>query len=499
MTDVIVIGSGPNGLVSAVTLARAGLSVLVLESANEPGGAVRTLETTLPGFKHDIGAGFFPFGRSSPALVPLELGAAGLAFENAAIESAHPARDGSVGAICRDLARAEELLGVDGEVFTELVRFWRGAEATLLPALLAPFPPIREGLRVPPSALLRLARVALSSGRGLAESLFQTEAARRMFPALALHTDVGPDDALGAVVGFMLGVTATSGGFAVPRGGAGAITRALLTRLKESRGVVITGERVRRVVVEGRARAVETARGRTYDASTGIIAATAAPTLYLELLGPRVVPTPILEQMRSFKRGFGTFKVDWALDGPVPWTARACREAAVVHTGESNDDLARFTREVRAGSLPRDPYLVLGQQSLVDPSRAPEGKHTLYCYSRVPSEPAGGWSGDARREMLARIETRIEELAPGFRERILGRAVFAPPDLERMNENLLGGDLGGGTAAITNQLLFRPILGYGRRTPIARLYLGSSYAHPGAGVHGMAGLNAARALLRDAS
>lgn len=505
MPDVIVIGSGPNGLVSACILARAGLDTLVLEAQPTPGGAARTVEHTLSGFKHDVGAGFFPFGKASPAFVDLELAGAGVDLRHAPIDSAHPALDGSCGVLGRDLERCAELLGEDGDAFLAWARWWAEVEEKLLPTVLFTVPPIRSALSVPPLAFLRLARVALSSGRGFASSTFQTEAARRMFPALALHTDVGPSDPLGAIVGFMLAMTATTGGFAVPRGGAGAIPRALQARLTQHNGALQCNAHVRRIVVSGaQAVGVELDSGDRIEARVGIVADTAAPTLYLRLLDSKVVPSTVLDKMRSFRFGFGTFKMDWALSAPVPWKNPLCREAAVVHTGEDLDDLDRFTAEVRSGRLPERPYLVIGQQSLADPSRAPAGKHTLYAYSRVPSQLGSrdsgerGWDRALTQTFIDRIEDRIEQLAPGFKDTILARAAFAPPDLEAMNENLLHGDLGGGSADISNQLFLRPMFPYFRyRTPLQRLYLGSSYTHPGAGVHGMCGYNAAHALLED--
>lgn len=502
MADVVVIGSGPNGLTAACVLARAGLEVVVLEAKIAPGGAVRTIESTLPGFKHDVGAAFFPFGTLSPAFNDLDLAGAGLELTWADIDSAHPARDGTCGAIGRDIAGCAELLGrEDGEALTRWATWWAEVEGRLLPALLDTPPAAASMLRVPPLAVLRFARAAAMSCRGFATDVFRSEAARRIIPALALHTDVAPSDPLGCPIGFMLAMTATTGGFAVPRGGAGAVTKALLARLAQFGGSVVCGARARRILVDGaRACRVETTSG-TFDAKVAVLADTAAPTLYLELLSSSVVPSSVLEKMRTWRRGFGTFKVDWALAAPVPWTSEACRRAAVVHTGESIDDLDRFTSEVRAGRMPTDPYLVIGQQSLVDPSRAPAGKQTLWAYSRVPSElDSTAWTDAAKRAFADRIDQRIEELAPGFRERVIARDVSSPQDLHAMNENLLGGDLGGGTADITNQLFLRPTFPYYRyRTPIRGLYLGSSYAHPGAGAHGMCGYNAARAILDDAS
>jgi phytoene dehydrogenase-like protein len=368
----------------------------------------------------------------------------------------------------------------------------------MLDALLSTLPAIGPFLRFGPLNLLRLARVGLSSGRGYSCSLFRTEAARRVIPGLSLHTDVGPDDACGAALGFMLAMLASSGGFGVPEGGAGAITTALLRRVEEHGGSIRKGARVERILVRGgRAVAVRLPDGEEIDAARAVVADVAAPSLYLRLLDEAVVPSRILRAMRRFSHGFGTFKMDWAVDGPIPWSHAEATNAAVVHAGDSLDDLARFTAEVREGKLPSHPYLVIGQQSLPDPTRAPAGKHTLWAYSRVPSRIDGGWASE-RERFADRIEARIEELAPGFRAKILGRAIFTPDDLEAMNANLIGGDLAGGSAGIRHQFFFRPVFPYFRyRTPVKGLYLGSSYTHPGAGVHGACGRNAALAALRD--
>lgn len=502
VVDVIVIGAGPNGLTAAAYLARAGLSVLVLEAKSTPGGAVQSRELTLPGFVHDVGAGFFPFGQTSPALLPLDLPGAGLIWRHAPMDSAHPALDGSCATIARDLDASMRAFGEDGDAWRRIALWHKATRERLLDALLSTLPAALPMLKLGPLNLLRLARVALASGRGFSSSRFRTEAARRVIPGLALHTDVGPDDPCGAVVGFMLAILASSGGFAVPEGGAGSITRALLRRVEERGGVVRCNTHVSKVIVRGgRAVAIVTDGGEEIEARRAIIADVAAPTLYLRMLDSSLVSGRILSAMRRFHRGFGTFKMDWALDGPVPWSNEDAARSAVVHAGESLDDLAAFTREVRAGELPSRPYLVVGQQSIADPSRAPAGRHTLWAYSRVPSVPAkeGSWT-DVKESFADRIEARIEGLAPGFRKRILARAVFAPPDLEAMNENLLGGDLAGGSADIRRQLIFRPVFPYFRyRTPIRGLYLGSSYTHPGAGVHGACGRNAALAVLRDAT
>jgi len=499
---MIVIGSGPNGLVAANVLARRGFRVLVLEAnPRRAGGALGSDALTLPGFVHDVGGGFFPFGSTSPAFRALDLPGAGVEWMHARYESCHPALDGSFACIARGAAIDSAPFGSarDADVFRGLARFHARIEENLLAALLGPFPSVGALARVGVGALLKIAGMFVRSTRGLASRLFESEAARRVLPGLGLHVDVGPDDRFGAGLAYMLAVTATTGGYGFPKGGAQRLTDALVARLAERGGEVRLGARVTRVLVRGgRASAAVLADGTEIAARRAILADTSAAALLLSMLDEREVPGWVRSFMRRFPQGWGTFKVDWALSAPVPWAVEAARESAVVHAGESVDDLARFTREARAGRLPDRPYLVIGQQSIADPTRAPAGKHTLYCYTHIPSQVEGGWAA-AREAFADRVEARIEELAPGFRASILGRHIMAPPDLEGWNANLVGGDLGGGSNAWHRQLLFRPLFPYFRyRMPVAGLYLCSSYAHPGAGVHGMCGANAALVAARDA-
>lgn len=498
--DAVVIGSGPNGLVAAIALARAGWSVRVIEANDEPGGAVRSRHLTRPGFVHDLGAAFFGFGLASPALLELDLEGAGLRWCHGEVDSAHPAPDGTCASIVRGSRDPQELGGLaeDARAFHALADWFDDSGEAMLRMLLGPLPPIRAAFEFGPINLLRLAEVGLSSGRDFSQRRFRSEAARRVLPGLALHTDIGPDDLCGAAVGFMLAAVASKHGFPVPEGGAGAITAALLERLEQAGGELETGVHVDRVVTRGgEAVAVELGDGREIRARRAVLADVAAPTLYLNMLPEADVPSWVHRSMRRFPIGFGTFKVDFALDGEAGFAHPDAARAAVVHAGDDLDDLQRFTEQVRRGALPDHPYLVVGQTTVADPTRAPEGQHALWVYSRVPNRIEGGWT-EARERFADRIEARLEQLAPGFRGRILDRAIAAPPDLEATNENLLGGDLGGGSAQIHHQLFFRPVFPYFRyRTPVEGLYLCSSYTHPGAGVHGACGKNAATMALAD--
>jgi len=501
--DVIVVGSGPNGLVAANALSRRGFRVLVLEAnPRRPGGALGSQELTLPGFVHDVGAAFFPFANSSPAFRELDLTQAGVKWLHLPFESCHPALDGSYACIARDPEVAAAHFGTarDGQAWRKLAASHAHMEPELLRLLLGPFPSLAPALSLGLRNLGRVIWRFARSGASLSRSLFRSEAARRVLPSLGLHVDVGPEDWFGSGLSYMLGMTASTGGYAIPAGGAQSITNALVTLLESYGGRLRLGARVTKIVVaDGRASAVLLENGEEIRARLAVIADTAAPTLYLKLLDRAHLPSWVLRRMRHFRQGFGTFKLDFALSSAVPWSNEQARRSAVVHVSESLADLGRFTREIRAGRLPEAPYLVVGQQSLADPFRAPRAGHTLYCYTHVPSHLDGGWLNQ-RESFADRISERLEGLAPGFGELVLDRHISAPPDLEASNENLIGGDLGGGGNAWHEQLLFRPFFPYFRyRTPIRALYLCSSYTHPGGGVHGMCGYNAAQAAARDLS
>jgi phytoene dehydrogenase-like protein len=497
--DVVVIGSGPNGLVAAGLLARQGLRVLVLEAnPRRPGGAVDSAELTIPGFIHDVGAGFFPFARRSPAFAELGLEQLGVQWLRAPFDSCHPALDGSYACLSGELELGARHFGCarDGARWAEFMRWYGRVERKLLPALLGPWPTLGPLFGLGLGDLAHLFAVFRRSGAGLANQLFESEAARRVLPGLALHADFAPHDAFSASLGVILGGLGVTTGYLIPRGGARGVTNALLGLLERHGGELRLGARVTRIVTRaGRAVAVQVAGGEEIPAGRAIMADVAAPTLLLELLPRAQVPWWVARKMRRFPHGFGTFKVDWALDGPVPWMVEAARSSAVVHVGESLKDLARFVREVRQGMLPERPYLVVGQQSLFDPSRAPAERHTLYAYTHVPTRL--NWS-ELRERFADRIEARIAELAPGFRGLVLGRHVGTPPELEAANANLLAGDHLGGSAHLGQQFFWRPVFPYFRyRMPVRGLYLCSSYAHPGGGVHGMCGYNAARRLLGE--
>jgi phytoene dehydrogenase-like protein len=500
MPDAVVIGAGPNGLVAANMLADAGWSVRVLEAQDAPGGAVKTAELTEPGFRHDAFSAFYPLAAASPAIRGLGLEAHGLEWCHGPLVLAHPAADGTCVALSRDLdetcASLDGFAAGDGDAWRRLFRVWRRVREPLLKGMVTPMPPVLPALglaaRLGPGDLLRFLRFATLPLRRMAEEQFRGEGGTRLLAGNAFHGDFEPAAPVGGFFGWLLSALGQDVGFPTPRGGAGELTAALVRRLEARGGVVTCGARVERVLVRRRrAVGVRLDGGDEVRARRAVLADVAAPRLYLDLIAREHVPGYVLRELRRFQWDWATHKVDWALEAPIPWDAPAARRAPVVHVADGLDELSISTGELARRLVPRDPFLVCGQYSMADPTRMPEGREVAWAYTHVPQGIE--YDADALTE---RIEERVEALAPGFRSSIRARAVRGPAELERENANLGGGAIGGGTAQLHQQLVWRPITGLGRpETPIAGLYLASASAHPGGGVHGGPGAIAARAAL----
>jgi phytoene dehydrogenase-like protein len=343
--------------------------------------------------------------------------------------------------------------------------------------------------------------------RRLAEEEFAGAGAARMLAGNALHADVTPEAAGGALFGWLLCAMGQDRGWPVPEGGAGELTAALVRRLESFGGSLGPGTRVAEVVVRrGRAVGVRTEDGRDVAARRAVIADVGAPRLFLDLVDRDRLPPRLLDDLRRFQYDSATVKVDWALDGPIPWTHPDARRAGTIHVAEGVDALTEHAGELVRHLIPRRPFLLLGQYSMVDPTRAPAGADTAWAYTHTPQRPrgdagpdglTGSWDERETELFVARMEDQIEELAPGFKALIRARHVFTPRTFADADENLVDGALNGGTAQLHQQLVFRPTSGLGRpETPIRGLFLGSASAHPGGGVHGACGANAARAALR---
>ena len=513
MPDAVVIGAGPNGLVAANYLADAGWSVVVLEAGSEPGGAVRTGEITVPGFQHDLFSAFYPLALASPAIRDLDLEQYGLSWRHFPLVLAHPLLDGSCASISRDLEwTAESVSGFaagDGDAWRAMIASWADLEKPLLDALLGPFPPLRQGLalarRLRIMGSVRLLRHALLPVRRMTEELFDGIGAGLLLGGSALHADLSPDAAGSGLYGWLLACLGQRFGFPVPEGGAGQLTAALVRRLESRGGQVVCDSPVEKVVIRrGRAVGVEIRGAGGVTAGRAVLADVNAPALYRRLVGEEHLPAGVMADLERFQWDTATVKVDWALRRPVPWVAGDATRAGTVHVADDFNNLTEFSSHLAMGMLPARPFLLFGQQSRGDPSRSPQGTETAWAYTHVPRVLLGDGAGelDVSGEsawvagFVERIEERVERLAPGFRSSIVGRHVFAPSGMQAENPNLDLGAIGGGTAQLHQQLVFRPVPGFGRpETPVGGLYLASSSAHPGGGVHGAAGANAARAAL----
>ncbi|MFE3381418.1 phytoene desaturase family protein [Streptomyces anulatus] len=518
MPDAVVIGAGPNGLVAANLLAAAGWSVEVLEAQPEPGGAVRSDRGVHPDYVSDLFSSFYPLAAASPVLGGLELQEEGLEWSRAPRVLAHPLPDGRCAVLergARETAAGLDMFAAgDGAAWLDLYGTWTRLGPDILRALFTPFPPVRATVRLAAKLRaaggLRLARTMVLPVRRVGEEEFRGEGARLLLAGNALHADLGPEAAGSGGFGWLMSMLGQTYGFPVPVGGAGALTTALVRRLERHGGVVRGGERVDEIVVRaGRAVGVRTASGESVPASRAVLADVSAPALYGGLVDPRFLPEQLLSDLRRFQWDFATFKVDWALSGPVPWTAGEASTAGTVHLVDGVDGLTRFAAQIATGRVPDRPFLLFGQMTTADATRSPAGTESAWAYTHVPHRIKGDagedgltgrWDRREQEAMADRMEREIERWAPGFRSRVLSRRVLAPPTIEAMDANLLGGAINGGTAAAHQQLVFRPTPGTGRpETPVKNLYLASASAHPGGGVHGAPGANAARAALRAGS
>ncbi|OIJ68400.1 FAD-dependent oxidoreductase [Streptomyces mangrovisoli] len=510
-----MIGAGPNGLVAANLLADAGWSVEVLEAQDEPGGAVRHDRGVDPDFASDLFSAFYPLAAASPVLAGLHLEREGLGWSHAPKVLAHPLRDGRCAVLSRDLdetaASLEAFAPGDGAAWKELRDDWEALRPGLLDALFTPFPPIRAGarlaLRLRAAGGLRLARTMLLPVRRMGEEKFCGEGGRLLLAGNALHADLAPESAGSGGFGWLMSMLGQTYGFPVPTGGAGTLTSALVRRLAHRGGAVRCGERVTEVVVrDGRAVGVRTGGGETVTARRAVLADVTAPALYGSLVAEEHLPSRLLANLKRFQWDFATFKVDWALDGPVPWTCAQAAQAGTVHLAEGVDALTRFAAQIATGHVPDEPFALFGQMTTTDPSRSPRGTESAWAYTHIPRRVrgdagddrlTGSWDAREQEAMADRVETQVERYAPGFRALVRARRILAPPTLESLDANLVGGAINGGTTALHQQLVFRPTPGAGRpETPVRGLYLASASAHPGGGVHGAPGANAARAALR---
>ena len=465
--DAVIVGSGPNGLAAAVELARNGRRVAVLEAEAKIGGGARSAEITLPGFVHDLGSAIHPLGYASPFFRQLPLDEHGLEWVHPPVPLAHPFDDGTAAVLQRSVEATAASLGPDARAYERLMR----GVAEDVPALASYFVGSPRLIRHP-LALAASAVRAVRPARTLAESAFEGEKARGLFAGNGAHSFLPLEKPPSALFGLVLGTLGHAFGWPFPKGGSQKIADALASYLVSLGGEVYTNSRVGSVEEVPRTRAV------LFDVT---------PRQLLAIAGEHFTER-YRRALKSYRYGPGVFKVDFALDGPIPWKAEECLRAGTVHLGGTLEDISAGEAAVWRGEHPERPFVLLAQQSLFDPTRAPEGKHTVWAYCHVPN--------GSTFDMTGRIEDQIERFAPGFRDRILAKAAQGPADLERQNANLVGGDINGGVADL-RQLFTRPVLKPNPySTPAKGLYICSSSAPPGGGVHGMSGYLAAKAALR---
>jgi phytoene dehydrogenase-like protein len=465
--EAIVVGSGPNGLAAAISLARAGVSVRVLEAADVVGGGMRTEELTLPGYAHDVCSAIHPLGVASPFFRTVPLGELGVEWIESPAALAHPFDDGTAALLERSVDATGETLGADAKRYARIFGpLARDCDA-LVPDILAPL-----GVPSHPLAFARFGAGAGLPAATFAKLVFRGPRARGFFAGLSAHSLLPLSQPATAAFGLMLGMLGHAVGWPFPRGGSQKLADALAAHLRSLGGQIETGTRVESLAELGAAKVI------LLDVTPRQLVAMSGDTL----------PSGYRRRLEKFRYGPGVFKVDWALDGPIPWTAAECKRAATVHLGGTLEEIVASEREPWRGSVSDKPYVLLAQPSLFDPSRAPEGKQTAWAYCHVPN--------GSQLDMTERIERQVERFAPGFRDRIIARSTLGPAQLEAHNANLVGGDINGGAADL-RQLFTRPVA---RRspytTPLPNVFICSASTPPGGGVHGMCGVHAAGAALR---
>jgi phytoene dehydrogenase-like protein len=466
MPDAVVVGSGPNGLAAAITLAQAGRSVLVVEAAETVGGGVRSAELTLPGFVHDVCSAIHPLAKASPCFGELPLAEHGLELVEPPAPLAHPLDDGSAVMLERSVEETAAALGPDAEAYRALMTPLVDRGPKLLPFVLGRLPLTRR-----PLLAARFGLLALRSAIGLAKR-FEGDRARALFGGLAAHSIQDLHRSPTASFGIVLGLFGHTHGWPLVRGGSQQLADSLASCLRSLGGEIETSRHVDSLDE------LPEARVTMLDIT---------PRQVLRIAGHRL-PGRYVRALRRYRYGPGVFKVDWALDGPVPWAAEGCRRAGTVHLGGTLEEIAASEQAVWRGETSERPFVLVAQQSLFDETRVPEGKHTLWGYCHVPN--------GSNEDMTERIEEQIERFAPGFRDLVLERSVRGPAEIERHNENYVGGDINGGVQDL-RQLYTRPVIRLNPyATPVEGLYICSSSTPPGGGVHGLCGYYAARSALR---
>ena len=470
--DAAIIGAGPNGLAAAIALAQAGRSVLVFEAAGTIGGGCRTKELTLPGFRHDVCSAIHPLAAASPFFRTLPLERYGLEWIYPPAALAHPLPDGTAALLSGSIEATAATLGKDAEAWQRLMTPFVAHWSAISDAVSGPLRPLHHVAHPFRSLpLLPFAFAAMQSARGFAVRHFSGERARGLFAGMAAHSMIPLDAPPTAGFGLILGISGHAVGWPLPRGGSQAIVDALAAHLRVLGGEIVTDSPIESLDQIPEARA---------------IVADITPRQLLRIAGDRL-PAGYRRQMERYRYGPGVFKVDYALDGPIPWTAGECARAGTVHLGGTLAEIASSERAVASGVAPDHPYMLLAQQSLFDPTRAPDGKHTAWAYCHVPA--------GSTVDMTARMEAQIERFAPGFRDRILARHTLNAVQMEAYNANYIGGDINGGVQDLW-QFFTRPSLSLvPYATPVPGLYLCSSSTPPGGGVHGMCGYYAAQTVL----